>query len=175
MLRSILMGLVAGQRSMTPLAALAGAAQRGTLPHDNAEARLMEHPLIAAGGAVMAVAEMAGDKMKTAPDRTVLLGLLARTITGGFAGAASRAAEAATGRRRTGHRRGGRIVLCRSRRTEMGDAAVGPDADRIRGGSHRLLRGHRDRQCQACARLTISCERGFFPHCAGHPHDLTKF
>jgi uncharacterized membrane protein len=36
----------------------------------------------------MAAAEMAGDKMKTAPDRTVALGLLARTISGGFAGAA---------------------------------------------------------------------------------------
>lgn len=36
----------------------------------------------------MAAAEMAGDKMKSAPDRTVFLGLLARTITSGFAGAA---------------------------------------------------------------------------------------
>nr|WP_204354612.1 hypothetical protein [Paracoccus saliphilus] len=36
----------------------------------------------------MAAAEIAGDKMKSAPDRTVFLGLLARTITGGFAGAA---------------------------------------------------------------------------------------
>ena len=88
MLRSILMGLVAGQRAMTPLSALAGAARRGTLPSDNAEARLMAHPLIAAGGVAMAAAEMAGDKMKTAPDRTVFLGLLARTITSGFAGAA---------------------------------------------------------------------------------------
>jgi uncharacterized membrane protein len=87
MLRSILMGLVAGQRAMTPLAALAGAARRGTLPHDNAEARLLALPLIAAGGVAMAAAEMAGDKMKTAPDRTVFLGLLARTITSGFAGA----------------------------------------------------------------------------------------
>lgn len=88
MLRSILMGLVAGQRSMTPLAALAGAARSGTLPHDTAEARLMRHPLIAAVGLAMCAAEIAGDKMKTAPDRTVFLGLLARTITGGFAGAA---------------------------------------------------------------------------------------
>jgi uncharacterized membrane protein len=88
MLRSILMGLVAGQRSMMPLAILAGAARRGTLPHDNPEARLMAHPLIAASGVAMAAAEMAGDKMKTAPDRTVFLGLLARTITSGFAGAA---------------------------------------------------------------------------------------
>ncbi|MEG8044990.1 DUF4126 domain-containing protein [Sphingomonas aerolata] len=88
MLRSLLIGLVAGQRAMTPLAALAGAAQRGTLPEDTAGARLMAVPLITAGGVAMAAAEMAGDKMKTAPDRTVFLGLLARTITGGFAGAA---------------------------------------------------------------------------------------
>ena len=71
MIRSILMGLVAGQRSMTPLAALAGAARRGTLPHDNPPARLMTRLAPAAGGVLMAAAEMAGDKMKTAPDRTV--------------------------------------------------------------------------------------------------------
>jgi len=82
------MGLVAGQRAMTPLAALAVAGQRGALPHDNAEARLMTLPLIAISGITMAMAEMAGDKMKTAPDRTVFLGLLARTVTSGFAGAA---------------------------------------------------------------------------------------
>ncbi len=87
MYRSILMGLVAGQRAMTPLAALAGAARRGTLPHDNPPARLMHVPMIAAGGVAMAAAEIAGDKMKTAPDRTVFLGLLARTISSGFAGA----------------------------------------------------------------------------------------
>ncbi|TPG18799.1 DUF4126 domain-containing protein [Sphingomonas koreensis] len=87
MLRSILIGLVAGQRAMTPLAVLAGAARRGALPYDNAEARMMRLPLIAAGGVSAAAAEMAGDKMTSAPDRTVMLGLLARTITGGFAGA----------------------------------------------------------------------------------------
>jgi uncharacterized membrane protein len=87
MLRSILIGLVAGQRAMTPLAALAGAARRGTLPHRNAEAALMSRPLVAGGAVALAAAEMAGDKMKTAPDRTVFLGLLARTITSGFAGA----------------------------------------------------------------------------------------
>ena len=87
MYRSFLMGLVAGQRAMTPLAALAGAARRGTLPHDNPPARLMHVSVIAAGGVAMAAAEIAGDKMKTAPDRTVFLGLLARTISSGFAGA----------------------------------------------------------------------------------------
>lgn len=87
MLRSMLMGLVAGQRAMTPLAALVGAAQRGTLPYDNGEARLLVLPLITAGGVAMGALEMAGDKMKTAPDRTVFLGLLARIISNGFAGA----------------------------------------------------------------------------------------
>lgn len=87
MLRSILMGLLAGQRAMTPLAALAVAARRGALPYDNAGSRLMGFPLITAGSVAMAAAEMAGDKMKTAPDRTVILGLLARTISSGFAGA----------------------------------------------------------------------------------------
>ena len=88
MLRSILIGLIAGQRAMTPLAALAGAARRGVLPYDNLPSRIMSNPIIAAGGVALAAAEIAGDKMKTAPDRTVFLGLLARTITSGFAGAA---------------------------------------------------------------------------------------
>ena len=88
MLRSILIGLIAGQRAMTPLAALAGAARRGALPYDNLPSRIMANPVIAAGGVALAAAEIAGDKMKTAPDRTVFLGLLARTITSGFAGAA---------------------------------------------------------------------------------------
>jgi uncharacterized membrane protein len=87
MLRSVLMGLVAGQRAMTPLAALAGAARRGTLPYENAQSRLLSLGLSATGAVALAAAEMAGDKMKSAPDRTVLLGLLARVITSGFAGA----------------------------------------------------------------------------------------
>ena len=86
MIRSILMGLVAGQRSMTPLAVLAGAARRGALPHDNAGARLIAEPLPAAGAVLMAAGEMAGDKMKTAPDRIVPVGLAARLVTGAFAG-----------------------------------------------------------------------------------------
>jgi uncharacterized membrane protein len=36
----------------------------------------------------MGVGELFGDKMKTAPDRTVLLGLLARAMSAGIAGAA---------------------------------------------------------------------------------------
>ncbi|MGV3577426.1 hypothetical protein [Brevundimonas sp.] len=36
----------------------------------------------------MGVGELLGDKMKSAPDRTVFLGLLARTMSAGIAGAA---------------------------------------------------------------------------------------
>ena len=36
----------------------------------------------------MGVAELFGDKMKTAPDRTVSLGLIARVLSAGIAGAA---------------------------------------------------------------------------------------
>lgn len=69
MLRSFLMGMVAGQRGITPLAAIATATRRGGLPPDLPLQTLLLNPLIAAGTAALAAAEMAGDKMKTAPDR----------------------------------------------------------------------------------------------------------
>lgn len=88
MLRSFLIGLVAGQRGVTPLAVTAAGARQGTLPAPAPLQPIIAHPVVAAGTVTLAAAEMAGDKMKTAPDRTVVLGLLARTITSGFAGAA---------------------------------------------------------------------------------------
>ena len=88
MIRSALIGLAAGARSMTPLAAVSDAAKTGALPRDNGAPDWLGNPLVAAGTKLLAAGELAGDKMKTAPDRTVFLGLLARTITGGFAGAA---------------------------------------------------------------------------------------
>lgn len=88
MLRSFLIGLVAGQRAMTPLAVIAGAARQGKLPEDAVGQKLLSHPLVAAGAVALAASEMAGDKMKSAPDRIILPGLLARAATGAFAGAA---------------------------------------------------------------------------------------
>ena len=88
MLASILMGLVGGQRAMTPLAAVAIAAARDELPADNGAPKLLGHPIVAAGALTLAVAEMAGDKQKTAPDRIVLVGLAARFVTSAIAGAA---------------------------------------------------------------------------------------
>lgn len=88
MIRSILMGLVAGQRGMTPLAAIAQATARGDLPVQLPLQKLSLFPPIAAGATALAAAEMAGDKMKSAPDRIVPIGLLVRGITSAYAGAA---------------------------------------------------------------------------------------
>ena len=85
MLRSFLIGLVAGQRAMTPLALITGAARRGDLPEESP--RWLAHPLVTGGAVTLAAAEMAGDKMKTAPERTIVPGLLGRAATGAFAGA----------------------------------------------------------------------------------------
>lgn len=88
MLRSFLIGLVAGQRGITPLSMLATATRREKVPADLPLQKLMRHPVIAAGAAAFAAAEMAGDKMKTAPDRTVPIGLAVRSVTAAYAGAA---------------------------------------------------------------------------------------
>ena len=88
MLASFLMGLVGGQRAMTPLAMVSIAAARGELPVDSGAPALLAHPLVAAGTALLAVGEMAGDKQKTAPDRVVAIGLVARFATSAIAGAA---------------------------------------------------------------------------------------
>ncbi|WP_395943223.1 hypothetical protein [Brevundimonas sp.] len=71
---------------MTPMAAIAGA----RLAHRDTPGRLvlLDHPLFKFGGLAMGVGELFGDKMKSAPDRTVLLGLLARVMSAGIAGSA---------------------------------------------------------------------------------------
>lgn len=86
MLRSFLIGLIAGQRAMTPLAVVAGAARRGTLPAGTDAPALLRNPVVAGGAVALAAAEMAGDKMKTAPDRIVAAGLIGRTATAAFTG-----------------------------------------------------------------------------------------
>lgn len=86
LLPSALIGAVASARSMTPMAALATA----ELAHMPLPGRvfLLNRPLFKFGALAMGVGELLGDKMKTAPDRTVFLGLLARVMSAGIAGAA---------------------------------------------------------------------------------------
>ncbi|MGG7605665.1 hypothetical protein [Massilia sp. BKSP1R2A-1] len=86
LLSSVLIGAVASARSMTPMATIATArlAHRKT----PGELFLLDRPMFKYGALAMGLGELAGDKMKTAPDRTVFLGLLARVMSAGIAGAA---------------------------------------------------------------------------------------
>ncbi|WP_343733182.1 hypothetical protein [Duganella sp.] len=86
LLPSVLIGAVASARSMTPMATLAAArmAKRET----SGKLVLLDKPLFKLGAMAMGAGELVGDKMKTAPDRTVFLGLLARVMSAGIAGAA---------------------------------------------------------------------------------------
>ncbi|PSN06620.1 hypothetical protein [Siccibacter turicensis] len=83
---SALIGLVASCRSMTPMAALAIARikKRGT----TGRLLLLDRPLFKYGALAMGAGELFGDKMKSAPDRTVFLGMSARVASAGIAGAA---------------------------------------------------------------------------------------
>ena len=86
LLPSMLIGAVASDRSMTPMASIAAARVLG----DRTPGRLvlLDQPVFKYGALAMGVGELFGDKMKTAPDRTVFLGLLARVMSAGIAGAA---------------------------------------------------------------------------------------
>lgn len=86
LLPSALIGAVASARSMTPMAALAAARLLGRRTPGHLV--LLDRPVFKAGALAMGVGELFGDKMKTAPDRTVFLGLLARVASAGIAGAA---------------------------------------------------------------------------------------
>lgn len=87
MIAAFRIGLVGGQRAMTPLAAVAIGLARGELPARDALTRFLARPLVAGGALALAVGEMAGDKQKTAPDRIVPIGLAARFVTSAIAGA----------------------------------------------------------------------------------------
>lgn len=81
------MALVGGQRALTPLATVAMALTRGEFSLDKGISRFFSNPIIAVGTLALAVAEMAGDKQKGAPDRIVPVGLAARFLTSAITGA----------------------------------------------------------------------------------------
>ena len=83
---SMMIGAVASARSMTPMATIAVA--RLAARRVPGRLFLLDRPLFRFGAVAMGIGELAGDKMKTAPDRTVFLGLLARVLSAGIAGAA---------------------------------------------------------------------------------------
>lgn len=83
---SALIGVVASCRSMTPMAAIAAARLSGR--DTSGKLLLLDRPLFKFGALAMGAGELFGDKMKSAPDRTVFLGLSARVASAGIAGAA---------------------------------------------------------------------------------------
>lgn len=86
LLPSALIGAVASARSMTPMATISAARLAGR--RTPGQLMLLDRPLFKYGALAMGVGELFGDKMKTAPDRTVFLGLFARVMSAGIAGAA---------------------------------------------------------------------------------------
>lgn len=86
LLSSALIGAVASSRSMTPMAAITAARLVGG--RTPGKLVLLDRPLFKFGALAMGLGELFGDKMKSAPDRTVFLGLLARVMSAGIAGAA---------------------------------------------------------------------------------------
>jgi uncharacterized membrane protein len=86
LISSALIGAVASARSMTPMATLSAARLAGR--STPGELALLDRPVFKVGALAMGVGELFGDKMKSAPDRTVFLGLLARVMSAGIAGAA---------------------------------------------------------------------------------------
>jgi uncharacterized membrane protein len=96
LLSSIRIGAVAIARSMTPMATLATARLAGRrVP---GELFLLDRPLFKYGALALGAGEMYGDKLKSAPDRTATMGLVARALSAGIAGAAL----APPGRERSG-------------------------------------------------------------------------
>ena len=75
-------------RALSPLAAVALAANQRRLPADNGAPALLGHPLVVMGTVALAAGELLGDKMPSAPDRIIAPGLAARVVTGAVAGAA---------------------------------------------------------------------------------------
>lgn len=73
---------------MTPLAAVALAARSGGLARDNGAPEVMKGLSVVMGASLLAVGELLGDKMRSAPDRTTPPGLAARLVSGALAGAA---------------------------------------------------------------------------------------
>ncbi len=88
MIRSLLIGLVAGARSITPVAAVSEAARRHALPLDNGAPSWLGRPAVAGGLKLMAAGELGADKLPAAPNRIVPFSMAVRMVGAGVAGAA---------------------------------------------------------------------------------------
>jgi uncharacterized membrane protein len=94
LLLSLLIGLIAGLRSLTAPTVVAWGAHHGWLPLHDSPLRFLSSTAALAIFVVLASAELVADKLPSTPSRTAPLGLGARFVLGGLSGAAVSAAGA---------------------------------------------------------------------------------
>lgn len=90
---AVLLGGLAGMRSMAAPAALGRLSQAGKLEHTKGALALVSRPGFAKSANLLAVAELVADKLPFTPNRTAAGPLLGRALMGGFAGASIFAAQ----------------------------------------------------------------------------------
>lgn len=91
---ALIIGVVAGLRSLTPLAIVAWAAHLGRLNLAESGLGFIGSTIAVIIVSILAIAELIGDKLPMTPKRTALPPLLARIVSGGFCGACICAAAA---------------------------------------------------------------------------------
>ena len=94
LLLAFLIGVIAGLRAMTAPAVVAWAANRHWLNLHSSPLAFMGSTAAVAIFAVLALGELVVDKLPSTPNRTKLLGLIGRSVTGGLSGAAVAASGA---------------------------------------------------------------------------------
>jgi uncharacterized membrane protein len=87
LLLALLIGVVAGLRSVTALAVVAWAALLKWINLDGTWVSWLGHPVTVAVITVLAVLELIADKLPATPHRTAVVSFTARIILGAFAGA----------------------------------------------------------------------------------------
>jgi uncharacterized membrane protein len=87
-LLALLIGVVAGLRSMTPPAAVSWAARLGWLRLENTPLAFLEFAATPYILSLFAIAELITDKLPKTPSRKALAPFGARVVTGAFSGAA---------------------------------------------------------------------------------------
>lgn len=88
LLLSIILGVIAGLRSMMPLAAVAWAGYLGWLDLSGTPLAVLTEAWVAWVVLGLAVGELVGDKMPSAPSRDAVLPFLWRLVTGAVGGGA---------------------------------------------------------------------------------------
>ena len=118
---SLLIGVVAGLRALTPPAVVAWGALLGWLPVDGTWAQWVGHPITVAVLTVLLVVELVTDQLPKTPSRTVPPQFVARLLTGAFAGAVI--GSAASHHTFIAHRRRASSARCSARSAAIRPAA----------------------------------------------------